>query len=293
MPLPEERTGLLRQINELNSEIRQLKTSLNKINDQKEAFFRKKEELNKQISELIGEVKLSRSERNQFTTSVKESKVIRRELNSKIIGKIEAIKKLNKEKNEIARKHNIEGDPSHIKAEIEKLNSKIETEVMSFNKEKGVMKEINALKKKYDKAKKVSDVWDKVHELSTEIENLKEKADAKHKSVQSSAKTSQEKHEIMMNASHDIDDIKKKEEGYYAKFIEKKKEFTEVNTKLKEKLEEIANLNLKLGERKKEKKKEKESKNRTKLDDLKKQVEEKLKKGGKLTTEDLIILQGE
>ena len=293
MPTPEERKGLIRQSNELNNEIRQLKSSLNKINDQKEAFFRKKEELNKQISDLIGEIKSSRSERNQLTTSVKESKVKRRELNSEIKKKIDEIKKLNKEKTEIARKHKIKEDPAMIKSEIEKLNLRIETEVMSFDKEKAVMKQINALKKKYGEASKISDVWGNVHELSKEIDKLKEKADERHRRVQTRARTSQEKHEMMIEASHNIDDLKKKEEEYYAKFIEKKKEFTEINTKLKEKLEQITQLSTKFGEQKMEIKKEKESKQNKKLGDLKKQVEEKFKKGEKLTTEDLIILQGE
>ena len=293
MPTPEERKGLIRQSNELNNEIRQLRSSLNKINDQKEAFFRKKEELNKEISDLIGEIKSSRSERNQLTTSVKESKVKRRELNSEIKKKIDEIKKLNKEKTEIARKHKIEEDPAQIKAEIEKLNSRIETEVMSFDKEKAVMKQINSLKKKYGEASKISDVWGNVHELSKEIDKLKEKADERHRRVQTRARTSQEKHEIMIEASRNIDDLKKKEEEYYAKFIEKKKEFTEINTKLKEKLEQITQLNTKFSEQKTEIKKEKESKQNKKLGDLKKQVEEKFKKGEKLTTEDLIILQGE
>jgi len=291
MLTPEERKGLLKQIHELDEGIRSLKNHLNKLNDQKETFFKKKEEFNKEIAGLISTIKGSRQQRDKLTASVKESKEKRKELNLQARKKIEEIKGLQKEKRATERKHGLEEDPAKIKVQIDALNTRIETSAMSFEKEKGVMKEIKALKKKYDDAKKISNVWEKVHLVSKEIDQLKEKADERHKKVQVKAKTSQEMHESIINASKKIDELKKKEEAFYKKFIEKKKEFSEANEKLKIQLDEITKLNAQLGEHKQEKKKEKESKDKRKIEDKQKEVEEKIKKRQKLTTEDLLVMQ--
>ena len=218
----QEKKDLLKKKSELNIEINSLRKNLNQINDQKESAFEKKEKVAHSISSLISQVKSSKSQRDNLTKKVKQVKVGRSEYNKEIKQKIEEIKVLNKKKQEIQKKHNIKGDPSYIKKEIEKLESKIETEVMSFDKEKQLMKAIKDLRKKYNEAKVISDVFDKIHKVEKELDRLKEESNKKHKEVQKNAQNSQQKHEELIETSHEINELKGKEEEAYKKFFETK-----------------------------------------------------------------------
>ena len=54
-----EKKELLKQLSEKQKTIYNLKKQLNKVNDQKEAWFKKKEKLSKKIGQLIRERRLS------------------------------------------------------------------------------------------------------------------------------------------------------------------------------------------------------------------------------------------
>ncbi|MBW2996425.1 hypothetical protein KY332_03935 [Candidatus Woesearchaeota archaeon] len=286
-----DKSELKKKLNICKTEINRLRKTLNQLDDQKEAWFKKKEEYSKDISKLIGRVKGSKRTRDKYTKEVKVSKEKRKELNDRIRAKIEEFKKLNIEKRDIQKKYGIKEDPSIIKKQIEKLDFVIEHEGVSFDKEKKLMKEIKELKKKLGESGKASDIFERANKVSKEIDELKEEAEGFHKEVQTKAKESQEKHEEIIGASREVDELRKKEEGAFRKFVEFKKKFVEANDGLQEKLIEVSKLNIEFGKERKSveaKKKEVKHKKLKKKEDI---VKEKLKKGGKLTTEDLLIMQ--
>ena len=287
----QEKKALLKKADECKKGIAQLKAQLNQINDQKENSFSKKDEISKHIAKLISEAKNSKTKRNELTKQVRESKSKREEYNKQISDRIMKIKELEKEKNEILRKHNIKEDPSSIKRLIDKLEYGIETEVMSFQKEQKVMKQIKELRKKYNEAKNISGVWETISKLSNEMNDLRKNANDFHHKVQVSATQSQEKHEQVLEASKEIDELRQKEEDAYKKFFELKKQFVDVNNKLKAKLLEMNEINSELSKNKLEVQKQVKAKQEKTIEEKKKTVQEKMKKGGKLTTEDLLIFQ--
>lgn len=283
---------IFENLNRCRKEADSLRAELNALNDKKEALFRNKEVISKSIIEHIRNIKSSRRSRDDITGWVKEAKGKRKQLNDEIKAKIEEIKKINKKKNDLISKHNIKEDPSRIKAEIEKMEYKIETECLPYKKEQEMMKLIKEKKKAYEGSKQISTVFESAHELSKEIDRIKSKADDIHKRIQSKAKTSQEEHEELIITSKEIDELRKKEKEAMDRFIEAKNRFNEVNEKLKAKLMEMSGLRGQVGEIKEEQKKERQTDQRRRLSDLQRAVEEKIKKGEKLTTEDLIIMQG-
>lgn len=294
-----ERNELIQKLNICKKEISELRNSLNQIDSEKEGWFKKKEELNRDISKLIGEVKGSKTNRDEYRKQIQESKAKRDDLNKLIREKIGEFKKLDAEKKKVVQKHNIKGDPSKIKEQIDFLETKIETEALSFDKEKSIMKEINELRKKLNEAGKVSDIWSKATKLSKEIDELKSQAEKFHKEVQSKAKESQGKHEAVIETSKEIDELKKQEEEAFKKFVELKKKFNEVNDKLQEKLIEMSKINEELGNTREAREREarfaRENKKRKEGNELmrkKELVQEKIRKGEKLTTEDFLVLQG-
>ena len=287
----EAKKDLFKKVSEKRKEISQLQVELNSVNDKKENSFKKKTELTTKISSLINEIKKSRSTRNDFTKQVKKDKVERDKQNKSVKASVDKIKELEKERDDLLRKHNIK-DPTSILKQIAAIDVKIETEPMSFDKEKKLMKEIKGLKKKLKEAESVSHIISKIHSLSEEIDTKKKGAQKTHKQVQTHAKKSQEKHEALIEASQEIEDIKKEEEASFKKFIDHKKRFNEINDLLKEKLKEMKDLNEKSSAEKVSVKKHTEKTKKKALEDKKISVEEKLKKGMKLTTEDLIAFQG-
>src|SRR3989344_6571096 len=152
---PEEKKAIYEKLDGLKKSVSELRHQLDAINKQKEESFKKKKEISDKIRSLIGDIKTSRSSRNEFSKQVADSKEKRKEFNHELHQKIEEAKKINKERQDIAKKHKIKGDPARLKEEIERLEKKIETEALPFEKEQKIMKEIKEKKKVYDDVKKI------------------------------------------------------------------------------------------------------------------------------------------
>lgn len=288
---PEEKKELFKKLDETKKTIQQLRDSLNQIDSQKEHWFRKKEAIGKEIIALIGEAKKAKEQRNSLTDSVKKSKDERKGLITLLKEKIELLKNLRDNKEESLKKHKVLGDPRGLRREIDRLEYSLQTNVVSFEKEQRIMKSIKEMKKKYDEVKDVVVVNEQIGSLNREIKELKSKTEEKHKQVQDAAKKSQEFHENVLSSGKKIDDLKTEEEEAYKKFMEYKQQFNEVNSQLKEQLPILNDLNQKLNISKEENKKEKLQKIEETLRNKEEVVQEKLRKGQKLTTEDLLILQ--
>lgn len=277
----------------LNSEIKAIKQKLNEINEVKEQWFHKKDEISKKILELIGSVKSSKIERNERTKEVRTTKVERDKLNNEIKIKIEELKKLNDEKAALLAKLGLKADPSKLKSEIDALEMKIQTDVMSYDKEKALNKRIKELKKQFEESKGMSAVLDKIHHKRKELDLLRKDAEQKHQIVQTKASQSQEKHESLLSTSKEIDDLKFKEEEAYKEFFKYKEQFTKLNNELKEKLKILNDLSGKATHERQERKAKREEEVKKTLREKEKDVEEKIKKKQKLTTEDLLVFQGQ
>jgi uncharacterized coiled-coil DUF342 family protein len=290
---PEEKDKLLAKLKDRKAVVQELRSKLNDINEKKEKAFVEKDVFSKQIRSSISELKGAKDSRDKLTGNVKSAKGSRDDLNKKIKSKIDELKKLEKEKEDTMKKHNIQGNPVHIKKQIEKLEYQHETSVMSFDKEKKMMSEIKILRKQYDEATKVGTVWKGINALSKEIEALKKEANQFHKQIQSQANESQEKHETLIESSKSIKDLKKNEKEKMDTFLKLKTEFNESNVKLKEELKELNELYGKLDMNREEAKEVRKEKQKATLTERKKQAEYKLKHGGKLTTEDILAMQGD
>lgn len=281
-------TETQQQIETLQHEISELRKRLSDINQEKEALFGERHEVGKSISALIKDVKGIRTQRDSLTGTVRLSKGEREKLNDEIRAKIEEVKKLKA----ATPQPKESDDPRRLRREIERLEYKIETDVMSFDKEKQLMKTIKDLKKRHDEAEKGFAEFRKIRDLSHEIDRLRSIADNAHEKVQEAAKESQHKHESMVDTSHRIDELKAKEEEINKRIAEKKDAMAPIADALDAKNAKLRELKQKAGMVVEEEKKVTAEKRKKKLSELQAEVTEKLKRGGKLTTEDLLIMQG-
>lgn len=289
----QEKKGLVTQLRQKEKKLAELRQRLNSINTQKEHWFSQKEIQKEEILKRISDIKSAKAARNKFTNEVKDLKERRKVLNDQIKVKISEIMGINKEKDDLAKKHKIEGDPHFLMNQIEKMEFRIETEGLSFEKEKELMKVIKEKIKQLNASKSLTAAFTKSRDLSKEIDLEKREADEVHNKVQHLANESQKKHEEILAKSKEVDELRIKEEECYKKFFEFKQQFSEINNELKKELEEYNKLSGDMQEYKVETKKAKEDRKEQQLKELEGSVEEKIKKGKKLTTEDLLIFQAQ
>jgi uncharacterized coiled-coil DUF342 family protein len=272
-------------------ELDTLKAKLSELNAQKEAWFEKKKRATKEISEIVRSIRDAKGKRNTFTKQVKDSKQRRQELNKLLNDKMNELKKLQQEKKEVTKRLGIRVDPSKIQQEIEQLEFKIETEALPFNIEQQIMRKIAEKKKFLEQAREVSDVFENVHKIGKELDRIRKKADDTHRKVQTKAEASQQFHEELIESSNEIKDLRAKEEDALKKFVEAKTVYNKQNDLVKNKLKEMSELRGKLDGIEFEKKKKKKKAEEKKIIEQEKTVEEKIKKGLKLTTDDLLAFQ--
>lgn len=286
-----EKKDLISELNICKNNISKLKEELDAANNEKERLFSIKEEFSKEIVALISNIKKFRSLRDTLTKDVQDSKKRRTELNQKINQLITEIKELQNKRKENEQSTGMPKNPGQLKKEIETLEFKIETQPMNFNEEQKLMKKIKTLKKQLSECSGVLELNEKIRGLSKQIDELKAEADNIHKELQEKAVESQKKHEEMIDFSKKVDELKKKEQDAYKEFFTKKENFSELNKKLKEELAKFAEISQKLDKNKIEVKKDKKRRQAEMLEEKQMSVQEKIDKGKKLTTEDLLAFQ--
>lgn len=275
------------KIDELQAEVSIIKKELDKINDVKEQWYTKKESVSEQIRTLIESIKGSKDARNEKTSEVRKAKEERNKLNSRITKIVEELKELNNKRREVMGKSS-SGDPIKVQKQIAQMEEKLETEVMSFDKEKAINKKIKELKKQIEGSEEVGKFQELINKKREELRVVRKEAKEKHALVQKSATVSQEKHEDLLKQSQGIDDLRKKEEEAFKEFLKQKEEFTVLNDKLKDLVKKINEFTKTDHQTSREARKEKDSKV---MKEKEKSVEEKIKKKEKLTTEDLLVFQ--
>ncbi|MFC1648492.1 coiled-coil protein [Nanoarchaeota archaeon] len=289
--MTENKAELEGRLKVLSDEVDAIKSELSQLNEKKEAAYQKKRDIGGEISKRIGTLTDSKKQRNKFTDSVKGLKNKRDVLNKQISDSIKEIKELKERHTKLSSSKNAQGNPVALFKKIEQMEFKMQTTPMEFSKEQALNKQIKDLKKQAGELKEVNDLWKAIREKSKTIDSLKREANQFHKEIQDMAGKSQAQHEEMLESSGEVDGLRKGEEDSYKEFLKLKSEYNEINENLKDKLAEMREIKQKLGQDTKEKKQKRREQETLTLKEREKVVKEKLKTGGKLTTEDLLVMQ--
>ncbi len=282
---------LVEELRKKRLEISSLKKQLDEIDKEKESWFNKKSEHSKKIKELVSKIRENKANRDSLTNEVKEWKAKRDSLNKNISSRLDNLGKIKKGKTELEKSLGIDESPSELRRNIEKLEFKMETEPMSFDKEQALMKKIKGLKEIYKDVGVVVAAGRKLKEASFDVKKMKKDADESHALIQEKARQSQALHEDILKSSPEIDKLKAEQEEAFRKFLELKLKFKEVNTQLKDKLGETDKIKSELDRLGAEKRDKIKSEQESYLKSKEELVNEKIRKGMKLTTEDLIVFQ--
>ena len=281
---------LLSELNTVRSEVRDLRNKIINLDRKKEELYREKRKVSSDIHSRIRVAKDSKDKRNNLTEAVKTNKHSKEELEAKLKVLDEEISALKIEKHKILDKIGI-ADPIMLRKEIKKLEFRIETEGLTFEKEKEMMKVLSKMKKQYDSTKGVNDIEQKLTTKFRELREIRDIMDMTRKIVQVSAKESQKHHVELIESSKEIDELKKKEDTFESEGSKYKSEIAALNEEMNNKLSRLDELRKVLGENNVKLKEDVERSNHEILKQKDDAVQEKIKTGKKLTTEDLLILQ--
>lgn len=278
------------EMNSLKSEVKEWRMKLNGLDNRKEDLFRDKRKIGSDIYSRIKNSKENRNKRDSLTGVVKNTKMSKEEIEARINVLENEIKTLKDDRKKLLDKLGVE-DPIRLKKNIKGLEFKIETEGLTFEKEKEMMKVLSKMKKQYESSKSVGNMEKQIDIKFREIRELRQELDITKKIVQHSAKESQKHHVEMIESSKEIDELRKKEAEIDEKIDSIKKEMhgiTEELDKRNAKIDELRNL---LHDSNVQLKEDVDKQNKEILRHKDEEVKEKLKTGKKLTTEDLLILQ--
>jgi uncharacterized coiled-coil DUF342 family protein len=281
---------LLTELNTVRLDVRELRNKINNLDRKKEELYREKRKISSDIHSRIRVAKDSKDKRNNLTETVKTTKHSKEELEAKVKTLETEVQSLKDEKHKLLEKIGVE-DPIMLKKNIKKLEFKIETEGVTFEKEKELMKVLSKMKKQYESSRVIDDIERKLSSKFRELRELREMMDMTKKIVQVSAKESQKHHVELIESSKEIDELKKKEDTFESEGSKYKTEIASINDELNKKMERMDELRKVLGENNVKLREDVERSNHEILKQKDNAVQEKIKTGKKLTTEDLLILQ--
>jgi len=276
--------------NDLKKEISELRNQLNLLNEEKEKWYKEQHNLKNTLQEEIKKIKVIKNTADKSGLEFKDFKKARDLENQNVKSLINKIKELREKRVLLLKKYNIK-EPEKVHSQIEQLEKKIETEALSPDQEKKMMKQINSLKKMFGKDSELENVIQEIKKNSSKLNDVKKKADELHKKLQDTQK--ERGYHGFKEASKHITELKLKQQEAYHKFLDAKKKFLEIDEAIKSKLK-LLNTERKSEHVKRDVEKKKfETMNIAKIHQLAQKVEEKIKKKQKITTEDLLAFQAQ
>lgn len=266
--------GVRKQKDEKEAEISKVADEREEFNKIAREQRKIRDELNASLKENLNKAIEYRNERNEINKQVEEAKKARNEANSKIKNLEWNSGKRNKIK---------------IENEIKKIDKIIETRVLDIKKENQLVKNANDLRKQLME----------IHEdeaAKGEAEELRKVSEEEHGKVIELSEKAQAAHEEMLKYFRKTDDIRTAADEAHKKFIEARRNASDKHEEFKAILSDIHVINKKLGSNKPKRRKSdnKGSSGANKNREEKQRAEEifeKFKQGGKVSTEEILLLQ--
>ncbi|MBR2665490.1 phosphoserine phosphatase SerB, partial [Methanobrevibacter sp.] len=266
--------GVRRQKDEKEAEIAKVAEEREEVNKTAREQRKIRDELNASLKENLNKAIEFRNERNEINKQVEEAKKARNEANAKI----KSLEWNSGKRNKIK-----------IENEIKKIDKIIETRVLDIKKENQLVKNANDLRKQLME----------IHEdeaAKGEAEELKKVSEEEHEKVIELSEKAQAAHEEMLKYFRKTDDIRTAADEAHKKFIEARRNASEKHEEFKAILSDIHVINKKLGSNKPKRRKSDNkgssgsNKNREERQRAQ-EIFEKFKQGGKVSTEEILLLQ--
>lgn len=256
------------------------------LNDKTRDWVAKRDELNAQVRALVEEATGHRIKRDELNADVKVAKEDRDQWNRR---RNELADRLN----DLKRKKLPRGAVplSKLKRELKALEFKQMTSVLTVDKERALIEEIQRLQAEVKRLEKALEENEEVRQLMAELREAEERAEGAHRRVGQLAEQAQAEHDLMTQLYERSDELRRQADLAQEEFIKTKMLADEEHRKHIEHIRAVHDYDkiihgLWVKERR-------EAGAEVQVD-AKRQAElifERFKKGEKLSTEDLMTLQ--
>ncbi|HAR95046.1 MAG TPA: phosphoserine phosphatase [Deltaproteobacteria bacterium] len=273
-----------------NAEAEKHRHHRDRLNEQTKDWVRKRDDLNAQARELIDEANTHKAKRNDLNQEVREIKVQRDLWNRKVNETAEALARKKRDKE--PRK----GPPIRLlKKRLKDLELQQQTSSLTLTKEKELIDQIRALNAEIQSMEKELEGDSEIKVLMAEASEAREKAEIYHTKVEELAVQSQKEHDTMMEIYDRSDAIRKEADKAQENFIKCKVQADEEHQKHIEMIKQVHDYDKMLSglrHRDSTPTEEAAEPGEIKSDrDEAKDIYEKFKRGEKLSTEDIMLLQ--
>ncbi len=275
-----------RQRDTLNFSAEDHRAARDQLNDRTKALIKEREKWSNEIRANVKIATDAKEERNRLNVQVKEAKVEREALNNSANALMEKVQALRQERTPT------EGPSPHVlKRDLRELERKMETSVLSAADERKIVDQIKKLAQHIRTRENALESDDKVHAALTEARAAAEKAEESHRSVSELAANAQRNHDLMVKHYGLSDLLRKDLERVQRELSENKSKADEEHKAHIDLIHQVHDLDkISQAARRRARRTtraKREERAKTKASDL----ISKFKKGGKLSTEDLMALQ--
>lgn len=271
---------------ELQERANQLKKSRDQLHDQSKKMAKERDDLNAKVRQIRNLISDHKKKRDEYNERVKHAKEQRNDFLTRHVDLKKKIKELERE-----RTSNTGVNVNELKQYLRKLENEQMTQPMSAQKEKKLIETIKGIHLKIKEAEENLNKDPKLKKSIEEEKLLRQKAEKQHELVEKMAKKAQEEHQGMLDQLQQLDKLVKRTTEIQENIVITKIEADKLHKEFIDHVNTIHELekNISTTERKKEKKKKlaDASAAQKEADD----VFERFKRGEKLSTEDLMILQ--
>jgi len=274
--------GIQEQYDQLRKRFAGLKPAYQKAAREKEQAYRHLRSITDKIKSRNKKIQDFKVERDELTDVVKEAKELRNKLNSQVKNTSQKHKELRDAQTEVMNKHNLRKDPVKIQKEIERIETQLETEIIPFAKEKQLRKHVAELRGSLSKVSTTES--GNIRDVRKELKKVKDEAESAHAKVQELAQASQEKHERITKLFNEIKGFREEEKVWAQQYKDLKAVWVPMKEEMDQITAQMRELEEKLGMAREQTYKEV-------LAEKSKEVKDKIKKGKKLSTEDLLAFQ--
>lgn len=269
-----------------NAEAEKHKRTRDRLNDETRGWVARRDELNAQAREFLEMANQHRSRRDELNEEVKEAKAQRDIWNRKVN---ELSEKLAKKKREKMPR----GGPSigQLKKRLRDIEFQQMTSVLKSDKEKVLIDAIAELQAEIKEKEAQLEQDESVKSLIKEASEARDQAEHNHAQVGSLAEDAQKEHDSMVEIYEKSDAVRKEADGAQENFIKCKLQADEEHHKHIELIKQVHDFDKMLsGLRQKTSTVSVTSDKKTAREEAV-EVYERFKKGEKLSTEDLMLLQ--
>lgn len=285
-----DKEAIREELRKVKAEIKKLKSDFSQKKDEKEGHFLQGEDYSSKINALYDEINKIESEsgleviNKDLDEKVKLSEELKLKLDE-LDEKFKSMKDNSQKKSKPAIKTiSVE----KAKAEIKKIDLKLQTQVLSLDKESELIKKIQELKGQVSIVEGNDSTDDQFKTIKKELNSIRRKFNNNEKKIRSLYKQIRIISKEKKKRYKEIDDLRDLKKKSFEAFRDIKKKYSNTGKELKDLFKKESDLASKLGEAPAVKKKSMDKEIRQK----RKEAEDKLmKKGGVLTTDDLLMFQ--